>query len=215
MTEMADDEDAASFAFRHFHAELPAPRRVLTVPNLISLLRILAVPVFTWAVVVERSPYAINLILMVIGLSDFLDGWIARRFDQVSEVGKLLDPIGDRLALGTALSLYLYKGWIPVWLGLLLIVREVAVSGGAIVLAALGLPRLEVTFIGKLATLLLMFGVPWFTIASSDYSWSVTARVVAYSFCVPGAVFSYVAAGQYAQAARRAWAGRTGVPSKA
>src|SRR5256885_3867227 len=105
-------------------AEERGSDRILTIPNLISTLRILAVPVFAHAVVVERSPYTINIVLVVIGVSDFLDGWTARHLHQVSELGKVLDPIGDRLALGVALTLYLYKGWIPLWLGVALIARE-------------------------------------------------------------------------------------------
>lgn len=193
--------------------EKPRPDRLVTVPNLISSLRILAVPVFAQAVIVERSRYTINIILCLIGVSDFLDGWVARRFHQESTLGALLDPVADRLALGTALVLYLYKGWMPWPLALLLIVREGAVALGTVVLGMAGVPRFDVTFVGKLATLLLLVGVPWFTIASSDYSWAVPARVVAYSFCVPGVFFSYLAAVQYAVLARGAWPQRGRVPS--
>jgi CDP-diacylglycerol--glycerol-3-phosphate 3-phosphatidyltransferase len=185
-----------------------ASNRVLTVPNFISIGRILLVPVLIWAVVVERSPYFINALLVVIGVSDFLDGWIARHFNQVTELGKLLDPIGDRLAVGTALALFLVKGWMPLWLGVALIVREVGVSIGAVVLGALGVPRFDVTFIGKLATLLLMFGIPFFTIAASDYSWREAARYTSYAFCLPGLVCSYLTVGQYAVMSRRAWPDR-------
>lgn len=179
--------------------------RVLTVPNVISTARILLVPVFVWATIVERSPYAINTLLVLIGVSDFLDGWIARRFRQVTELGKMLDPIGDRIAVGSALLLFLYKGWMPLWLGGLLIAREAAVSVGVIVLGALGVPRIDVTFTGKLATLLLMFAVPFFTVAASDYSWHSVAKVLAYCLATPGLAVSYVAAGQYVRTVRRIW----------
>jgi cardiolipin synthase len=166
-------------------------------------------------VIKEQSPYAINTMLAVIFGTDFLDGYIARHFDQVTELGKLIDPIGDRLAVGIVFVLYLYKGWIPWWMGAVILFREVVVSWAAIALGILGVPRFDVTFEGKLATLLLMFSVPFFTVAGSTYNWNVPARVVADSLAVPGAAFSYYAASQYARSARAAWPNRRGVASDA
>jgi len=187
--------------------------RVLTVPNAISALRILLVPVFAWAVVTERAPYTITTILTVIGVSDFFDGWVARRFHQISEMGKILDPVGDRLAVGVAILLLLAKGWMPLWLGIVLVVREAAVSVGAVVLGTLGIPRIDVTLIGKVATLLLMFAIPLYVIAASDYSWRVEGRLFAYLLAVPGGAASYVAGIQYAVTARRRWPQRHAVPA--
>ena len=78
-------------------------KRVLTVPNLLSLLRLLMVPLFVWTYTVKRSDLATLLVLAVSAFTDLLDGWIARRFDMISDVGKLLDPIADKVTQGVML----------------------------------------------------------------------------------------------------------------
>ena len=135
--------------------------RIATVPNLLSLFRILLIPVFV-LLLLRRGTEAAGLILLgVVVSTDWIDGYIARHTGQVSNVGKLLDPIADRLAIAAGLIALVVRDAFPLWAALLVIVRDlvVMVAGGLVLLATR--VRIDVRWIGKIATFALMSAIPW------------------------------------------------------
>ncbi len=129
-------------------------RSALTIPNAISVVRLLLVPVFIWLVAIDQVGLA-GLLLAVIGATDWVDGYLARRLDQVSEVGKFLDPLADRIAIAVAVIVGLIAEVLPGWLGWAIIIREVLIAVGVFYGWSKGVTRLDVRQMGKLATLLL------------------------------------------------------------
>ncbi len=167
---------------------------IVTIPNIVSFVRLLLVPVFVWLIVIDRIAAA-GWLLGIIGATDWIDGYLARRLGQVSEIGKVLDPVADRLAVATAVVGGLIVGVLPAWFAWALITREVVVAAGAAILAARIGGKLEVRFIGKLATLLLYFAISfWYVGVGTPF---VPLEVVAWLVGVPGLVLYWVAAGQY------------------
>jgi cardiolipin synthase len=133
--------------------------RVLTVPNALSALRLLGVPVFLWLVLAHHDGWALAL-LMVSGFTDYLDGKIARRFGLVSPLGRLLDPAADRLyILATLLGLAI-RGVVPWWLVVVLLGREVFIAALLPALRSRGYTALPVHFLGKAATFCLLYAFP-------------------------------------------------------
>ncbi len=141
-------------------------RQVLTVANLVSSLRLLTVPVFWWTILTDRLGVA-TAIVVVVGSTDWLDGFLARRLDQVTELGKFLDPLADRLMIASAVIGGLVIGVVPTFFAIPLIARELLVAGGAVFLARRRVDPLPVRFRGKLATLLVYVAVPAFYLARS------------------------------------------------
>ncbi|HEX9375243.1 MAG TPA: CDP-alcohol phosphatidyltransferase family protein [Actinomycetota bacterium] len=134
-------------------------RRVLTVPNAISFARILLIPVFV-ALLVHHGTEAAGLLLLAAVVStDWVDGQVARRTGQVTELGKILDPVADRLAIAAALIALVARGAFPLWAALLILVRDAAILVAGLLLLRRG-GRIDVRFIGKVATFCLMFAVP-------------------------------------------------------
>ncbi len=143
----------------------------LTVPNAVSIARLLLIPVFIWLVAIDQVGWA-GIVLGVIGATDWVDGFLARRLDQVSEVGKFLDPLADRIAVVLAVIVGLVAGILPLWLGWGIIIREVLIAIGAIYGFTQGVRRLDVRDMGKLATLLLYTALVWLYIADGfDIGW--------------------------------------------
>lgn len=186
--------------------------RLLTVPNLLSVIRLLLVPVFAWLLLGLHRPFAAAVLLAVMGATDWVDGYVARHFQQVSTVGKVLDPTADRVLVATAVVCAAVAGDVPVWLCAVVGVREVVVSAGVIVLGALGVPRIDVVWVGKAGTLALMVAFPLFLVAHSAASWRGPALVGAWVFAVPAVVLAWVAAASYLGPARRGLA-QSRVPS--
>ncbi len=174
---------------------------ILTWPNLISALRIAAVPVFLWLVFGRDDLAAAGWLLGVLGATDWVDGWLARKLNQVSEIGKLLDPIGDRLAIAAALVSGWITGALPWWIALLLIVRETAIALAALVVASRAGAAIEVRIMGKGATMALYLAIPnFFIYAGTDW---LLFGMVAWTFVVPGLLFYYLVLFQYFGDARR------------
>jgi cardiolipin synthase len=181
-----------------------ATDRVLTVPNLITLIRLCLLPVFLWLLFVDDNRAAAAGLLAALGATDFLDGYIARHFHQVSELGKILDPVADRLLFFVAVGGILIDGSVPAWFAIAVLVREVLVAGGTLVLAAMGVRRIDVTWFGKAYTLLLMIAFPLFLVSESTLSWHEAAGTVAVLVGIPGLVLSWYSAALYLPLARRA-----------
>lgn len=140
---------------------------ILTLPNLVSALRLAAIPFFWWVAVGERRLGLAAGMIFAIGATDWIDGFLARRLNQVSKLGKFLDPLADRLMIATALVAGLVVRAVPLLIGILLLVREVLVAIGAAILAARGGGKLEVRYLGKLATFLLYGAIPSFYLAAA------------------------------------------------
>jgi cardiolipin synthase len=178
--------------------------RVVTLPNVISLVRLACAPIFVWLLVDDQNIAAATL-LAVLGASDWIDGWIARHFDQGSELGKVLDPVADRILLITAGVALVIDGSVPLIVGVLVLVREAIVSVAVLVLAAVGARRIDVQWSGKAGTLAIMFAFPLFLLAdSTSGSASDIFLALAWFFTVSGLVFGYYAAITYVPIARRA-----------
>ena len=149
--------------------EAVAANRVLTIPNLVSFVRLLAVGLFWWVLLVQDDIALAAWLVFTIGWTDWIDGYLARRLDQVSELGKVLDPVADRLMIASAVIGGLIVGVVPVVVGVLLIVRELLVGLLALYLAARGGGTIEVRYYGKLATFLLYGAIPGFYLAAAGF----------------------------------------------
>lgn len=180
--------------------------RVWTIPNAISFARLLCVPIFLVLLFGRENRAAAAWLLAVLGMTDWVDGYLARRLGQVSELGKALDPIADRLALVVGIGSILAIGAAPWWVALLALVREVGVSAAVLVLGALGAKRLAVTWWGKTGTFLLYFAFPMWLGGTSTLSYARLLEVGAWFFALPGLVAAYYAAFQYAALSRGALA---------
>ncbi len=140
-------------------AEPGVTDRVWTIPNLLSVLRLVLVPVFAWLLITHRDGAAL-LVLCVSGFSDYLDGTLARRWGQVSRVGQLLDPLADRLYILSTLVGLGYRHVIPWWLVILIVGRDVLLAFTVPVLGRHGYGPLPVHFLGKAATFSLLCAFP-------------------------------------------------------
>lgn len=178
--------------------------RVLTIPNVISLVRLLCLPLFLYLLFGEEDRLAAAWLLAALGATDWVDGYIARRYHQVSAIGKVLDPVADRLLFFVGIGGILVDGSVPVWFAWMVLVREVVVAGTTLVLAALGARRVDVTWYGKAGTFCLMIAFPLFLASNSTVSWADTAEVLAWATGIPGLVLSYVSWAMYAPLGLRA-----------
>ena len=172
-------------------------RRVLTVPNLLSFARILLIPAFVALLLNEGSELPGLLLLGFVVSTDWVDGVVARRTGQVSELGKLLDPIADRLAIAAALVTLVVRDAFPLWAALLILVRDALVLVAGLFLLRRG-GRIDVRFIGKVATFALMFAVPavaWGTFGLPLEATALALGWIAYGL---GIVEYYAAAVFYA-----------------
>jgi cardiolipin synthase len=171
--------------------------RILTLPNVITLARLACLPVFLWLLFVQEDRVAAAILLAVLGVTDFVDGYIARHFHQVSDLGKVLDPTADRLLFIVGVGGIMIDGAAPLWFCLLVLVREVAVGGAMVVLTALGMKRVDVSWWGKAGTLSLMVSFPAFLLSEAGIATADFFRVAAWGFGIPGLVLSYYAAFTY------------------
>ena len=133
--------------------------RIVTIPNVLSLVRLVLIPVFLWLLGTSQYGWAL-LVIVVSSLTDYVDGWIARRFNQISRIGQLLDPAVDRLFIFTSLIGLAWFGFLPWWLVAVIVARDVALLVLAVVLANIGYGPLPVHHLGKVATFALLFALP-------------------------------------------------------
>jgi cardiolipin synthase len=180
--------------------------RLLTIPNVITTVRLLCVPVFLW-ILFGHHPhdrYHAALLLAAMGITDFVDGYLARHLHQVSTLGKVLDPIADRLLLGVGVVAILIDGSAPLWFCLVVIVREGFVAAAALALATAGARRIDVRWAGKAGTLGLMLTFPLFLAGHSMIGWRHTGEFLAWCCAVPGLALSLYSAAAYMPVARQA-----------
>jgi CDP-diacylglycerol--glycerol-3-phosphate 3-phosphatidyltransferase/cardiolipin synthase len=142
-------------------SDRPPQDRVFTVPNALSVLRLVGVPLFLWLVLVRKADGWAFALLVVSGFTDWADGKIARLLDQSSRLGALLDPLVDRLYLVATLIGLAIRGIVPWWAAALLIGRDAVLSLTLRTYRRRGLPPPEVIYLGKAATFALMSALPW------------------------------------------------------
>lgn len=170
---------------------------VLTLPNLITLVRLACIPIFLWLLFGREDRAAAAWLLGALGATDWVDGWIARRFDQVSELGKVLDPTVDRLLFIVGIGGIIIDGAVPLWFCLAVVVREVLLGGAMVVFTILGMDRFAVTWWGKTGTFLLMFAVPGLLLGASDFRFADVVTTASWILGIPGLFISWYAAFTY------------------
>ena len=180
--------------------------RIVTLPNIITVIRLSLLPVFVYLLFGQDERFWAGWLLFALGCTDWVDGYLARRLGQVSTVGKVLDPVADRLLFFVGGLAILIDGSVPLWVVVLVLVREVAVAVGTLVLAGMGARRIDVTWYGKAATFLLMGAFPAFLVSHSDTSAADGYGILAWSVAIPGLVLSYWSALLYIPLGRRALA---------
>jgi CDP-diacylglycerol--glycerol-3-phosphate 3-phosphatidyltransferase len=161
--------------------------RVLTVPNLLSTLRLVGVPIFLWLALGPHADGAALAILAFAGVSDYLDGKLARALNQTSRLGTLLDPLADRLYIFATIIALTLRHIVPWWFAVLLVARDVALLAIPPILRRLGYgPALPVHFLGKAATFNLLYAFP-LLLLSDGHSWIATAaRPAGWAFAIWG-----------------------------
>lgn len=180
----------------------------LTAPNLITAVRLAGLPLFVWLVLTQQRLLLAFVVLVVIATTDWVDGYVARRFDQVTRIGKLVDPLVDRLLLATAVITLMIADLLPWPLVVAILFRDAMVLGVSLVWFG-AIPPIPVSRTGKLATALLMAGVPGFLLAGIEWSGSNVMLVLAWCFTLAGIVAYYLAAIRYGRVARAIRRART------
>ncbi len=176
--------------------------RIVTVPNIVSFVRLAAVPVFWWLLLVEDDVLAASILFAVVATTDWIDGFLARRLGQVSKLGKTLDPVADRLMIISAVLAGLIAEIVPPAIGITLLVREAYMAVITFVLMARGAGTLEVRWLGKLATLLVYSSIGLFYFASIPVLEPIT-RPLAWIGGVVGLALYWYTAFQYTGDARK------------
>jgi len=182
----------------------PAPSsRVLTVPNLISAIRIALIPLFV-ALILDHETTTMGLILFgVVVATDWVDGAIARRTGQVSELGTILDPVADRLAIAAGLIALAIRGVFPWWAAGAILARDAAVLVVGIVVLLRGDLHVEVRWIGKIATFSLMTAIPFVSWGALELPLAAAATVIGWAAYAVGIIEYYVAGSVYLRDVRR------------
>ena len=172
------------------------PDRVWTLPNALSVLRLLGVPVFLWLLLGPEEDGWALVILMVSGFTDWLDGKLARWLNQGSRLGALLDPAADRLYIVCTLVALAIREVVPVWVVALLLGRELVLGVMLLVLRHYGYPPLQVHYLGKAATLLLLYAFPVLLIADGEGPLAAIAEPFAWALTIWGTAL-YLLAGLF------------------
>jgi cardiolipin synthase (CMP-forming) len=170
--------------------------RVLTLPNVLSVVRLLGVPLFLWLLLGPRADGWAIVVLALSGASDWADGKLARALGQSSRLGALLDPAADRLYIVATLVAFVIRDVVPLWVVVVLLVRELVLAVTLLVLRRAGWPPLQVHYLGKAATFLLLYAFPLLLLADGDNPVASVAQPIAYALTIWGAAL-YVLAGVF------------------
>ncbi len=182
--------------------------RILSLPNVVTTLRLVLIPVFVWLLVQpgHRDWWDAAVLLAVLGSTDWVDGQLARRLDQVTNLGKVLDPTADRALLATAVVGILAVGAVPWPVAVAAMAREGTVAVAAVGLALAGARRIDVTLVGKAGTFGMMVAFPLFLTGHSHVAWHGAALVMAWVSALAGLALGWASLGLYVTLARRALA---------
>ena len=178
-------------------SELFTRKSLLTFPNLITLVRLACLPVFLWLLFGRDSRLAAGVMIGCLGATDWVDGWVARRFNQTSPFGAVFDPTVDRVLFIVGLLALGIDGAVTPIVAVLILVREIGIGLTMVVATAFGMERFPVTYLGKWATFILMFAVPALTLSNSGIALEPLFSLVGWVLVVPGLVLSYVTGAQY------------------
>jgi cardiolipin synthase len=168
--------------------------RVWTLPNLLSVIRLLGVPLFLWLLLGPHADGWAIVVLALSGATDWADGKLARALGQSSRLGALLDPAADRLYIVATLVAFVLRDVVPLWVVLLLLGRELVLGLTLLALRRAGWPPLQVHYLGKAATFLLLYAFPILLLADGDNPVAAVAQPIAYALTVWGAAL-YLLAG--------------------
>jgi cardiolipin synthase (CMP-forming) len=160
--------------------------RVWTIPNLLSMLRLAGVPLFLWLVLGPEADGWALLVLMVSGITDYADGWLARKLDQQTVVGQILDPVADRLYILAVVVGLALRDVIPWWLAVSLPLRDALMWGLVPLLRTRGFSSLPVHFLGKAATFNLLYAFPLLLLGDGEGTWARLAEVFGWAFAFWG-----------------------------
>jgi cardiolipin synthase len=160
--------------------------RVWTVPNLLSMIRLAGVPAFLWLILGPEADGWALVLLMVAGVTDFLDGYLARRLGQTSTLGQILDPVADRLYILAVVVGLALRDVIPWWVALSLPLRDLLLWGLVPLLRTRGYSALPVHFLGKAATFNLLYAFPLLLLGDGDGTVATLANVFGWAFAIWG-----------------------------
>lgn len=162
--------------------------RVLTLPNVLSFIRLLGVPVFLWLLLARQYDLLAVATLFFLGATDWVDGYLARKWNQRSKLGQVLDPFADRMYILATLIGLAIRGIIPWWMVLLLIARDAIMAAVVFpLLRTRGFITLPVHFLGKAATFCLLYAFPMVLLGAGVESWALWCRVIGWAFALWGA----------------------------
>jgi len=185
--------------------------RVLTWPNAVTTVRLALIPVYVWLLFSTSHQLAAGLLLGALGITDWIDGYLARRLHQVTTLGKILDPVADRALVFTAVITVALYGAVPWWFAIATLAREVVVTLAVLLLAWLGAARIDVVWLGKAGTFGLMTAYPWLLMAHGPATWQHVLYDVAWPIGWIGLLLAWSATVAYVRPARTALArGRAG-----
>ncbi|MEX5720449.1 CDP-alcohol phosphatidyltransferase family protein, partial [Geodermatophilus maliterrae] len=170
------------------------PDRVWTLPNALSVLRLLGVPLFLWLLLGPEADGWAVVVLMVSGVTDWADGKLARVLGQSSRLGALLDPAADRLYIVATLIAFVLRDVVPLWLVAVLVGRELVLGVALLALRRHGYPPLQVHYLGKAATFILLYAFPLLLLADGGGAWAGVVQPVAWALTIWGSAL-YVLAG--------------------
>ncbi|MGW7331887.1 CDP-alcohol phosphatidyltransferase family protein [Streptomyces sp. NPDC054840] len=176
--------------------------RIFTIPNILSMARLAGVPLFLWLILAEYDGWALA-VLMLSGISDYLDGKLARRWNQISKLGRLLDPAADRLYILSTLFGLTYRELLPLWLTGALLARELMLLVMVWILRRHGYPPPQVNFLGKAATFNLMYAFPLLLLSDGSGWLAWLAAVFGWAFAVWGTTLYWWAGILYVVQVRR------------
>lgn len=187
---------------------------VVSVPNALTFLRFLGIPLFIYLTLwLEADGWAI-LVLAIGGATDYFDGKIARAWNQTSRFGELADPAIDRLYIFATLLVFLIREIVPVWMIVIIIGRDLILAVISIVMSRKGFPPFIVSYLGKAATFNLLYAFPFLLLAQADGAWGTGAFILGWSFAIWG-VALYISTGvNYAQLGVRQIRGEHVIDSK-
>ena len=177
--------------------------RILTVPNALSVLRLLLIPLFLWLILVAQADMAAVVVLAVSGITDWADGLIARTTGQITRLGRLLDPLVDRVTIAATLVGLALRDLIPWWLVGLLVAREVLLLLLVPQLRRHGLIALPVHYLGKAATFALFWGFPFVLVGAGSATWEQVLGALGWAFVIWGTALYWYAALLYVDQMRR------------
>lgn len=160
--------------------------RILTIPNALSVVRLALVPVFLWLVLGPKWDELALVVLMVSGITDYLDGKLARKLNQTSKIGAILDPVADRFFILAVVIGLGYRDIIPWWLAVILPLRDVFLFSLVPFLRTRGYSSLPVHFLGKAATASLLYAFPLLLLGDADGTVADLANVFGWAFTVWG-----------------------------